>query len=68
MCDVRSEDRFSAEKRKSLMRCLPDRGLQWFGHLVRMEENAFCSKCRIFKVSGSFLGLPVEDLGKHGMR
>ena len=55
MCDVRSEDRLSAEKCKSLMRCLPDRGLQWFGHLVRMEESALSSKCRIFKVSDSFL-------------
>ena len=31
-----------------------DRGLQWFGQLERMEENAWPSKYRTFKVSGSF--------------
>lgn len=40
---------------KSMGECLLDRRLQWFGHLKRMEENAWSTKYRTFKVSGSFL-------------
>ena len=28
-----------------------DRRLQWFGYLEKMEESAWSSKCRTFKVS-----------------
>lgn len=34
--------------------CLQDRRLQWFGHLERLEESAWYSKSRIFKVGDSF--------------
>ena len=30
------------------------RSLQWFGHLERMEENAWSIKCRNVRVSESF--------------
>ena len=61
MSNVTSTDKSSAEqlrtrrKLNSTKQCLQDRGLQWFGHLERMEENAWSSKCTTFKVSGSFL-------------
>ena len=29
-------------------------GQKWFGHLERIEECAEFTKCRTFKVSGSF--------------
>ena len=35
--------------------CLQDRRLQWLNNPDSMEESAWSSKCRIFKVSGSFL-------------
>ena len=60
MCNARSEDRISAEefrtrlKFKSMRECLHDRRLQWFSHLERMEESVWSSKCRTFKVRGSF--------------
>ena len=59
--NVRSTDKSSEEelrtrlKLNSTKKCLQDRGLQWFGHLEGMEENAWSSKCTTFKVSGSFL-------------
>ena len=46
MSNVRSTDKSSAEqlrtrrKLNSTKQRLQDRGLQWFGHLERMEENA----------------------------
>ena len=60
MCNVRPEDRISAEKLRirlklmSIKEYLQYRRLQWFGHLERTEETAWSSKCRTFKVSGSF--------------
>ena len=33
---------------------LQDRRPSWFGHLERMEENAWSGKCGTFKVFGSF--------------
>ena len=39
VCNIRAEDKVSAEELrtrltlKSTKECLPDRGLQWFGHL-----------------------------------
>ena len=59
MPSVKSEDRISTEelrtrlKLKSMRKCLQDRRLQWFGHLERLEGNAWSSKCRGFKVSGN---------------
>ena len=59
MPNVKSEDRISTEelrtrlKLKSMRKCLQDRRLQWFGHLERLEGNAWSSKCRAFKVSGN---------------
>ena len=59
MCKVGSEDRISAEelrtrpKLTSTRECLQDRRLRWFVHPERMEESAWSSKCRTFKVSGS---------------
>ena len=59
--NVRSTDKSSAEelrtrlKLNSTKQCLQDRGLQWLGHLERIEENAWSSKYTTFKVSGSFL-------------
>ena len=41
-------------KLNSLREYLQDRRLQCFGHLQSMEENAWSSKSRTFKVSGSF--------------
>ena len=48
------EDRISEEelrtrlKLKSRWECLQDRRLQWFGHLERMKESAWSSKCKTF--------------------
>ena len=39
----------------SMKDCLQDRRLQWFGLLERMGDNAWPSKCKTFKVSGSFI-------------
>ena len=65
MCNIRPEDRIFAEelrtrlKLKSMRKYLQDRKLHCFGHLERMEANASSSKCRTFKVSGSFpIGQP----------
>ena len=60
MCYIRPEDKISAEelkirlKLKSIRECLQDKRLQWFGHLERMEESAWSSKCKTFEVSGIF--------------
>ena len=49
ICSVRSEYRISAEelrtklKFNSMNECLQDKRLQWFGHLERLEENAWSS-------------------------
>ena len=57
MCNVRLDDKISAEelrtrlKLKSMSKCVQDRRLEWFGHLERMEESAWSSKCRTFQVS-----------------
>ena len=42
MCNVRPEGRISAEelRTKGMRECLPERNLQWFGRLERMEENS----------------------------
>ena len=42
MCNVRPEGRISAEelRAKGMRECLPERSLQWFGRLERMEENS----------------------------
>ena len=45
MCNVKSEDKISAEelrtrmKLKSMKECLQDRRLQWFVHIERMEMS-----------------------------
>ena len=60
MLGVRPEDRIYVEesrarlKLESLGECLQGERLQWFGHLERMEDSGFSSKCRTFKISGSF--------------
>ena len=41
-------------KLKNIREYLRDRRLQWFGHVEKMEESAWSSKRRIFKISGSF--------------
>ena len=57
MCNINPDDRISSEelktrlKLKSTRECLHGRRLQWFGHLERMEESAWFSKCRIFSSS-----------------
>lgn len=38
---------------------LQNQKLKWLGHLERMEENTWFSKCRTFKVNGNF---PRESL------
>lgn len=59
--DVRLEDKISVDqlrsslKLKNIGECLKSRRLQWFAHLEKMEESAWSSKCRIFKISCSFL-------------
>ena len=56
----RLENRTSAEefrtrhKLKSIRKCLLGRVQYWVGHLERMEESSWSSKCRTFKDSGSF--------------
>ena len=56
---IRPEDRISAEelrtrlKLKSMRECLQNRRLQWFGHLETIE-SLWSSKCRTFKLRGSF--------------
>ena len=61
MSNVRSKDKRSAEELRTRLKlnnskqCLQDRGLQWFGNLERMGENAWSSKCTTFEVSDSFL-------------
>ena len=60
MCSVMPVDRISAEKLRTRLKlnrireCSKVRRMQWSGHLERMEESAWSSKCRTFKVSGSF--------------
>ena len=60
MCNARPRGRTSAQEHRNRLKlnsmrdCLEDRKLQLFGHLERMEENAWYGKCRTFKVSGSF--------------
>ena len=50
MFSVRPEDRISAKELKTrlklndMMKCMQDGILQWFGHLERMEDNAWSSK------------------------
>ena len=53
MCNVRPEDKCSAEELRNVRECVQDRRLQWFGHLERIKESAWSSKCRTFKVRGS---------------
>ena len=67
ICSVRPDDRiFTVElktrlKLKSMRERLQDRRLQWFGHIERIEESAWSSKCRTVYVSGGFLrGRPKE--------
>ena len=61
MCNIRLKDRISIQelrtrlKLKTTREFLQDRRLQWFGLSERMEESAWSSKCRIFKISCSFL-------------
>ena len=40
-------------KLKNTRECLQDGRLKWFGHLERMQDRVWSSKCRIFKISGS---------------
>lgn len=40
MCNVRPEGRISAEELRGMRECLPERSLQWFGRLERMEKNS----------------------------
>ena len=60
MYNVTAEDKISIEdlktrlKLKSRGECLQDTRLQWFGDLERMDDSAWSSKCRTFKVSGDF--------------
>ena len=51
---IRFLQRNSGLKLKSMRECEKDRRLQWFGHLEKMEECVSSSKCRNFKVIGSF--------------
>ena len=66
MCNIRPEDRISAEERrtglklKSMRECLQHKKLKWFDHLVRKEDSAWSSKYKTFKVSGSFPGGPLR--------
>ena len=72
MCDVRPDDRISAEelrtrlKLKNTRECLQDRRLHWFSHLERMEESAWSSKCRTLK--RLVVVYTRNDQRKHGMR
>ena len=60
LCNSRLEIRISAEERrtrlkfKSTRECLQERRLQWFDHRDKMKESAWSSKCRTFKIWGSF--------------
>ena len=52
MCNIRPEDRISAEelrtrlKMKSMRECLQNKILQWFSYLERIEESTWSSKYR----------------------
>ena len=59
MCNVSVKDRFSSkELRKrlhldSIGSCMQNRRLHWFGHVERMDKNAWASRCRTIKVTGT---------------
>ena len=60
MSNIRPEYRISTEelasrlKLKSLREYLQDRRPKWFGHLEKMEESSWSSKCGTSKVIDSF--------------
>ena len=56
MLDRRVEPRAKL-KLNNIWECLQERRLAWFRHLERMEEIAWSSKWKVFKISGSFLDL-----------
>ena len=50
-------------KFNSTRECSQDRRLHWLSHRERMEENAWSSICRTFKVGGSFSrGQPKKNM------
>ena len=51
---ITSEELRTTLKWNKMMHSLRDRRLQWCGCLERMEERAWSSKCRSFKVINSF--------------
>ena len=51
---ISTEEIKAKPKLKSMREYLQDRRLQWFGHLEKMDESVWSSKCRTFKVSCSF--------------
>ena len=59
MCNVSVKDRLSSkELRKrlhvdSIGSCMQNRRLCWFGHVERMDKNAWASRCRTIKVAGT---------------
>ena len=59
MCNVSVKDRLSSkELRKrlnldSIGSCMQNRRLRWFGHVERMDKNAWASRCRTIKVTGT---------------
>lgn len=60
ICTVRLEDKVSAEKLMKRLKLismrdnLQDRRPQSFGHLKKIKQSTWSSKCRTFKFSGSF--------------
>lgn len=74
MSIVKPEDSISAEERKTRMKsdsareCLQDIGLRWFGHLERVEENAWSSECKTFKVTRSFAREQPRKIWKNVIR
>ena len=59
MCNIRPEEKISAEKRrtrlelKSMRDCAQDRTLKWFGHSEKIKDSTWSSQCKTFKVRGS---------------
>ena len=59
MCNVSLKDRLRSDELRgrlnleSIGRCVQNRRLRWFGHIERMDESAWVSRCRAVEVAGS---------------
>ena len=59
MCNVSVKDRLSSKELRKILHldsigsCMQNRRLRWFGHVERMDKNAWASRCRTIKVTGT---------------